>query len=418
MSKIKIKNFGPIKDGFKEILADGTVNEWIDIKKVTLFIGNQGSGKSTVAKLISTFMWMEKSLLNGKLSEITVENFINDYCGYFRLKRYFRTDSQLSYEGRYYTIKYGNEKIDVKINKHEGAYEIAKIMYVPAERSFLSSVEDAENVTGLPLPLFTFMDENNRSLEELQETLPLPIGSYRLQYDHIKNISYIVGADYELELSAASSGLHSVVPLYVVSRNLAISIKDKIVNTSKSQLNYRQEQKRKAELKDFKTGFLLEDLSDEEVEKREWIIESKYTNSVFTNIVEEPEQNRFPTPQKKLLDSLLEFNNMLTGNQLIMTTHSPYLVNYLTMAIKAFKVRESYRSKDKNFDAELKEIVPIESLVDENEWAIYQLDEVKGSIGLLPHYKHLPEDDNLLNLLVRKINVSYDSLRQIEKNNA
>jgi hypothetical protein len=291
-------------------------------------------------------------------------------------------------------------------------------MYVPAERSFLSSVEDAENVTGLPLPLFTFMDENNRSLEELQETLPLPIGSYRLQYDHIKNISYIVGADYELELSAASSGLHSVVPLYVVSRNLAISIKDKIVNTSKSQLNYRQEQKRKAELKDFKTGFLLEDLSDEEVEKREWIIESKYTNSVFTNIVEEPEQNLFPTSQKKILDSLLEFNNMLTGNQLIMTTHSPYLVNYLTMAIKAFKVRESYRSKDKNFDAELKEIVPIESLVDENEWAIYQLDEVKGSIDLLPHYKHLPEDDNLLNLLVRKINVSYDSLRQIEKNNA
>ena len=49
MSKIKIKNFGPIKLGFLD--NDG----WIDIKKVTLFIGNQGSGKSTIVKLISTF---------------------------------------------------------------------------------------------------------------------------------------------------------------------------------------------------------------------------------------------------------------------------------------------------------------------------------------------------------------------------
>ena len=58
MSKIRIKNFGPIKEGFQEN------NGWIDIKKVTLFIGNQGSGKSTVAKLISTFTWLEKSLYN------------------------------------------------------------------------------------------------------------------------------------------------------------------------------------------------------------------------------------------------------------------------------------------------------------------------------------------------------------------
>jgi predicted ATPase len=59
MSKIKIKNFGPIKEGYQE--NDG----WIDIKKVTVFIGNQGSGKSTVAKLISTFTWIEKALVRG-----------------------------------------------------------------------------------------------------------------------------------------------------------------------------------------------------------------------------------------------------------------------------------------------------------------------------------------------------------------
>ena len=50
---------------------------WIEIKKVTMFIGNQGSGKSTVAKLISTFSWMEKVLTRGdyKEKEFTASRF-------------------------------------------------------------------------------------------------------------------------------------------------------------------------------------------------------------------------------------------------------------------------------------------------------------------------------------------------------
>ena len=40
-------------------------NAPIEIKKVTFFIGNQGSGKSTVAKLISIFSWIEKALVRG-----------------------------------------------------------------------------------------------------------------------------------------------------------------------------------------------------------------------------------------------------------------------------------------------------------------------------------------------------------------
>lgn len=59
MSKIKIKNFDPIKQGYQQ--NDG----WIDLKKITVFVGNQGSGKSTVAKLISTFVWIEKALVRG-----------------------------------------------------------------------------------------------------------------------------------------------------------------------------------------------------------------------------------------------------------------------------------------------------------------------------------------------------------------
>ena len=45
MTSIKIKNFGPIIEGYTE--NDGFIN----IDKVMIFIGGQGSGKSTVVKL-------------------------------------------------------------------------------------------------------------------------------------------------------------------------------------------------------------------------------------------------------------------------------------------------------------------------------------------------------------------------------
>ena len=68
MSRIKIKNFGPIREGF--VGNDG----WLDIEKVTVMIGDQGSGKSTVAKLISLFSWIEKSIVRNLISV----NHLND----------------------------------------------------------------------------------------------------------------------------------------------------------------------------------------------------------------------------------------------------------------------------------------------------------------------------------------------------
>ena len=65
MSKIKIKNFGPIRNGF---INEGHP-DFIDINKVTVFIGPQGSGKSTIAKLVSCFTWIEKAFVKDILNE-------------------------------------------------------------------------------------------------------------------------------------------------------------------------------------------------------------------------------------------------------------------------------------------------------------------------------------------------------------
>jgi predicted ATPase len=413
MSRIKIKNFGPIKNGRED-------NEgWIDIQKVTVFIGDQASGKSTVAKLISTFMWMEKALLNGTLpqSEVNTETFISNRCGYFRLQKYFKPETEILFEGDYCDFKYLNQSISVEYKKPDGLYFIPKIMYLPAERSFLSSVEDADSVSGLPLPLFEFMYENNRSLKELNSELPIPFGKYKLRYDALTRISYIRGEDYELELKDASSGLHSAVPMYVVSRNLALDIALDKTDLSISKLNYKQEQQRKAELRNIMIDDILsDDVKNETFNAKKAIIESKYKNSIFINIVEEPEQNLFPTSQKEILYSLLGFNNMSPGNKLIMTSHSPYLINYLTLAVQGAHLFELMQSKD-NVPEELfhrlEQIIPKESMIEGSTIMVYQLAD--GEIKLLPSPHGFPSSKNYLNLSIAEGNYLFDQMLEIEQ---
>ena len=59
MTKIRIKNCDPIISCFD------SGDDFIEFGKYTLFIGDQGTGKSTVAKLISIFSWIEKALFRG-----------------------------------------------------------------------------------------------------------------------------------------------------------------------------------------------------------------------------------------------------------------------------------------------------------------------------------------------------------------
>ena len=52
-----IEHFGPI------------IEARVPINKITVLIGRQGSGKSTIAELYSLFVWMEKSLMRHSLTK-------------------------------------------------------------------------------------------------------------------------------------------------------------------------------------------------------------------------------------------------------------------------------------------------------------------------------------------------------------
>jgi len=281
MNRIKVKNFGPIKVGFEE--NDG----FLEIKKITVFIGNQGTGKSSVAKLISTMNWLEKAFYQGKLTEKEVSKynrFINNYCTYHGLKNYFLPETEIEYQGTVYNFKFNQEKLNVQSHfASSEEYIVPKIMYVPAERNFLSTVKikNLQKLKELPQSLFTFWEELERSQEELSGSLTLPVGNAKFEFDKLNKTANIVGESYKLMLSEASSGFHSFVPLFLVSHNLAHSI-DKERDASKTELSGEEQKRLRAEIE----KILSDDTLSEEVKKTALeILSSKYRNKRFLNIV-------------------------------------------------------------------------------------------------------------------------------------
>ncbi|MDR3340137.1 MAG: ATP-binding protein [Candidatus Symbiothrix sp.] len=403
MSKIKIKNFGPIKKGYQD--NDG----WLDIKKVTVFIGNQGSGKSTVAKLISTFTWIEKALVRGDYDKKWFESsdrFKNQFLGYHRIGHYLKTNSVIEYQGEVYAITYKNGSLIVE--EASNTYPLPQIMYVPAERNFISYVKSSKELRLSSESLMEFLTEFDNAKKEMQGLLKLPINNTDVEYINSNDTLNLRGEDYKINIAEASSGFQSFIPLFLVSNYLSKSVK-KQSERNEDPTSSEERARFKKEVSNIMNNNSLTDM-----QKRDAIsvLASKFNKTAFVNIVEEPEQNLFPSSQWQMLQSLLEFNNMNDGNKLIITTHSPYIINYLTLPIKADELKKKVNSE--KLKVKLQEVISLNATVNPNDLVIYELDEIGGIIKKLENYKGLPSDVNYLNDGLGKCNDLYVELLKIE----
>lgn len=401
MSKIRIKNFGPIKEGYIEN------GGWISIDKVTVFIGNQGSGKSTVAKLISTFSWIEKAIYRGDIDDTLSRQEVLDYMSFQRINNYVKPDTIIEYEGDMLKIVFTGQTTPHFEKQTENNHRVPQIVYIPAERNFLSSIKNPYALKGLPETLRSFAIEyKNSQSKYAHRMIPLPIGNVKYQYiEGNEEKSLIYGQDYILNLTEAASGYQSFIPMYMVTGFLIEQIKNKV-----EKLDVNQEV-RKAREKDK----ILNDASltsDEKISKANEI-DSKYINSYLINIVEEPELNLFPTSQWEMLKSLLEANNSIDKNKLIITTHSPYIVNYLSLAVQAASLKDVI--SDDGLRDRLNSIVPLTSTVNASDLVIYEMNEITGTITKLGNYEGIPSDQNYLNQSLVEGNRLFDALLEIEQ---
>ncbi|GAB7141379.1 DUF3696 domain-containing protein [Deferribacterales bacterium RsTz2092] len=376
-------------------------------------MGDNGSGKSTVAKALSTFMWMEKSLVRGDYDKNYFEKskyFKTELLNYHRLENYFTDSSELHYEGSVYAFTY--KKGRLYIDKQEKAiseYALPQILYVPAERSFVSNVNDLSKCK-LSDALLTFVQDYELARKTLLSPLEMPFNNIVVGYDESRGSVYVEDKNktYRIDLSEASSGIQSVAPLLVIYNALI----EKIIAKKGSDMTLD-------ELKRFskEAAAIVSNNGLLEMQKRAAMSElgGRFNKKVFIGVIEEPELNLYPKSQQDLLQKLVGYTNSVVGNRLVITTHSPYIIDYLTLLVEAgnlYKELNSSSNKDK-LQKKLLKIVPQGAFIPLKELVIYQFS--KGTTKKLPLVANLPTSDNKLNLALDSINEQFYKLLDIRQ---
>ncbi len=364
MGRLIVKNLGPLKD------VD------IELNRINLFIGENGSGKSVLAKIITIVYDILNNNLdnnhmkekfhifhinfieNNSIIELFTENTLffklenKDFFVYksieanetnsklvsfleelnqFKkqedenmkeiklLKEEFSKDKKISevlkIEQKIKKSLTNIEKEQRKAKHHHKNISRLSSQYIPAERNLISLFNKSLTtllVAEVPLPKFLlqFSSEFEKAGNELKE----------LKFLNVKYVNgdgldrhkvYFNDKDY-LPLEHSSSGIQSVLPLYLTVKYFA--------------------------------------------------------NRHRSIIIEELEQNLFPKAQAETIKYIIE--QVSDDNSLFMMTHSPYVLSTLNNLIMAYKVAQM--SKDTK--ERVKEFIKEEQWINPNEFSAYYLE--------------------------------------------
>jgi len=364
MRRYKIHNLGPVK------------NAEFSLNKINVFIGPQSAGKSTLEKIISFMMWLEKEAIKHQDTDFIDDNFINEQLVEFhKLSGYFNANTIISYQSDIIGFEYGNGKHSVKKMDGFSKGEYGKNSYIPAERNIVG----LSNISAVPFQnnyirsyLFDWLSINKRYTKDSKLDI-LDLGVKYLN-DEKKGDQFLLDDGNSISLENASSGLQSLTPLYVFVDYLT----SKRLGYPSDESYDSLQEKRKGLLKKYleviklirenKTGDDITEvlraigLSPEiavYISKELFNNPDLYTKlmagnikldketverifkHMFCNIViEEPELNLFPKTQLSLMYYLVKAIQKNPKDTLVLTTHSPYILYALNNCILSYHVKD------------------------------------------------------------------------------
>jgi|GEM_PF-3797511 len=343
MKELEINYLGPVIQSGK-----------MRLRPYTILIGPQGSGKSTIAKMISVCSWIEKSLVRENLTPTYVEQynrFQKKYCSYHHLEHFFCKETSIRYTGEAYTFLYEHGSLKISKNASKRP-KVPQITYIPAERNFLTALEQAEKIRKLPPALATLQEEYASALQNLpkwsakdgqemhddkSDAMKQLIGDVSVQYDKLNRITSLVGKDYRIRLNEAASGYQSIVPLVLVIQHL----RHKLSN-AEAMMSYEERERYRQRLKALLDNKGLDETGERMISE---MLSTTYRNDYLLAIIEEPEQNLFPQTQYQLMKHLVSSMDVSRGDQLVMTTHSPYVMTSLNNFLEAGNIIEDDAQK-------------------------------------------------------------------------
>ncbi len=366
MQKIIVKNFRQIS--YAEV----------EIKKVLFLIGEQASGKSTLAKLIYFFKSLKedyRGIFDEKLNitenslkenlDKILENKFKTYFGYaseldndFEITFYYHFDAENAGENRYLKLK----KHQVEFNKMywvqiwdctKICFEII-IQYVTNYASHLLNDKLNEQVGAL------FYDKNTPAFFPAGRNITV---SFPQQFkSHFsKDISHLLNSpntidlhlmdkfiDYTYFLKDYYEGksFDLIIDNQTKKKNILTFIKEKSEYILKGKYTNVDGSEKILYGKNSKNvGLNLASSGQQEVIR---IIQDIFyivnENQPSFRVIEEPEAHLYPKAQKILME-LLVLMVHATDSQLIITTHSPYILsifNNLLMYSKLLKGEQQH----------------------------------------------------------------------------
>jgi predicted ATPase len=422
--RLIIKNFGPIKE------VD------IELKPIMVFIGNQATGKSTISKLIALFRAWEFVLNKDNFEERlkhyniasykTPESYIKftsdsfsfelsngktilqeekDHIYYKKKENYdkqrklFNNDInstliktelnnikiELTGDGnitseREIELKKREAELNKELEKHEimetalteFAVEVFKLEnyseYIPSERIFVSIASGSfmnlsSNKVPLPETLLSFGAEFEKARVDVK-TLDIHCLSGKYKYENNEDRIYI-GDNKHIPFRESASGFQTLIPMLLVIE----------YKTRSSSIMGR------------------------------------------TFIIEEPELNLFPSTQKHLTQILVEkcvsyVEEIKRNNELIITTHSPYILASLNNLLLAHKIG----TKNSEMAEKVSTLIPKNCWIDGNNFSAYSIEG--GQLKNLVNSNTLLIAESDLDSASEEINIEFDALMDIYSTNA
>jgi len=449
MQKITIRNFGPIKDAE------------IEITPLLVLIGEQATGKSTIAKLIYFF----KSLSNDffaryyKSDDVNI-NLANDIIFATREKFYdyfgstFHLDDfSIVYHynsNRNITLKLNQKKkLDVHLSDTFFELEDRKILK-EHKASLLKIRKDLES----EFRLMKKVDLEQRQISIIQkfsnkineifsivhnDSAFIPAGrnatiGYSTFYDNMltSNLQKIIENQGKKSFQAKEQTIDETLMLDFLqqvsklkqlfnkygdfdgfvrnasSSKQSILVKAHSLITKVIKGEYISSIDEKLVVEDNEYVYLKNSSSGQQESIRilqDAFIAIMLDNNVF-RVIEEPEAHIYPEAQMYLLQLLAMLLNNKQQNQLIITTHSPYVLSVINNLMYAYKVGQNHPEK-------VNKIVRKESWLSPGKVNAYMLTTANGAERII--------DDELCMIkaecidgVSEKLNEDYDKLLNIE----
>ncbi len=317
---LKIQNFGPIVD-----------IELDNIVPLTILIGESGSGKSTVMKVLSMFRWIYKRIVlrsyvrQAKIKKTGIGIQMKTLLKTSQLNEYLKDDTIIVYRRNDYTISYKNGKLNAQADISADNLSLEKICYISDKRSmipdFLENKIERKNAN------YYLQDtlENFLLAADTIRQLPLDYLNVELKIERSnKGDKYMIkstdGTPCSIQLQNSSSGMQTVTPISLIVEYFAKKF-DSQKSMNSSLFSYLQDNDK---LDAFNTAKNIGEISEKNVHL----------------FIEEPELSLYPESQRHLMDFLVNRCFMTEhpySMTLMIATHSPYIVNYLNVLIRRSK---------------------------------------------------------------------------------